>query len=97
MLLYSVPSADEPAYRDELAALGVRVLLLAPSEPATLPEGWTYVGSGHVTEHLVQSSVGDAASRHAYVSGPPRLVHEVRRVLRRSGVRHVTSDAFAGY
>jgi ferredoxin-NADP reductase/Na+-translocating ferredoxin:NAD+ oxidoreductase RnfD subunit len=97
VLVYSVASASGIAYRDELEALGVPVVLLAPTAPADLPAGWTYAGSGRIDEHFVAASLADAARRHAYVSGPPRLVHSVRQVLRRSGVRRVTTDAFSGY
>jgi ferredoxin-NADP reductase/Na+-translocating ferredoxin:NAD+ oxidoreductase RnfD subunit len=97
ILVYSVPSASGVAYREELEALGVPVVLLAPTAPDDLPVGWTYGGSGRVTPEFVAGAVPDAAGRRAYVSGPPRLVHAARRALRRAGVRRVTTDAFSGY
>ena len=39
--------------------------------------------------------VPDLARRHAFVSGPPRLIADLAPALR--GARGVTTDAFAGY
>ena len=39
----------------------------------------------------------DAGRRVAYVSGGPGMVDHSRRVLRRSGVRRIRTDAFTGY
>ncbi|MCU1528840.1 MAG: hypothetical protein JWP75_2603 [Frondihabitans sp.] len=98
VLVYSVSSPDETAYVDTLAGGRTRVLLMAPTAPtAPLPAGWDYIGPGPVTRSTVDRAVADAASRHAFVSGPPRLVREVRRILRHAGVRSVTTDAFSGY
>jgi ferredoxin-NADP reductase len=97
VLVYSVSSPDEIAYRDVLARAGVRILLVSPTDPGALPADWTYAGPGPLSEEHLELHVPDAARRHAYVSGSPRLVHEVRRTLRRSGVRRITTDAFSGY
>lgn len=97
VLVYSVGSIDEAAYRDELREVGARILLVAPSAPDDLPDGWIYAGPSPLTPAMVADHVSDAGARHAYVSGAPRLVHDVRRVLRRAGVRRVTTDAFSGY
>ena len=88
---------DEAAYREELQSLGTRILLVSPTKPADLPTSWTYVGAGPLTPEMLRDGLQDATERHAYISGAPRLVREVRQVLKRSGVRRVTTDAFSGY
>jgi ferredoxin-NADP reductase len=97
VLVYSVSSADELAYRPELEAAGIRVLVTAPTEPASLPTGWEYLGAGRLTRELLRAAVPDVASRHAYVSGPPGFVDHVATELRRAGARAVRTDQFAGY
>lgn len=97
VLIYSVPSVDEIAYRDELAALGTKVVVLSPDAAGILPDGWVHAGKGPLTQALLEAHVPDAAARYGYVSGAPRMIHPVRNVLRRAGVRRVTTDAFSGY
>lgn len=97
LLVDRVPSADEVPYLPELAATGVRVLLVCP-DPASLPQ---------LPDHWHVSTTFDAAAlaavlpeperRTAYVSGSPRFLGEARSVLRELGVRRVRTDAFAGY
>jgi ferredoxin-NADP reductase len=96
-LVYAVSNPAEAAYHDRLAGPGVRVLLVAPTPLSPMPDGWTYLGPGPVSGELLRSAVNDVSRRHAYVSGPPQLVEDVRRILRRAGVRKVTTDAFTGY
>ncbi len=97
VLVYSVPDFEAAAYRDELAALGARILLVSPTAPSALPDRWTYEGAGPLTESQITAGVPDAGERRAYVSGSPRLVRSVSQTLRRAGVRRVTTDAFSGY
>ncbi len=43
------------------------------------------------------STSADVAKRHVYVSGPPGLVHDLRKALRPLGARRIHSDYFSGY
>ncbi len=97
VLVYSVTSADELVYADELVAAGIRVLVSAPSEPGDLPPGWEYLGPGRVTSAALAAAVPDLRGRRAYVSGPPGFVDHVAHELRRAGARSVRRDAFSGY
>jgi len=95
VLLYVVSSVTELAYADELATTGARVIVVARDASAqTVPAGW-----GTVTERLTAASlpslVADLPSRHAMISGPPRLIAELAPAL--SDARSVRTDAFAGY
>jgi ferredoxin-NADP reductase len=97
VLVYAAASGDDLAYADQLDAPGLRVLLVAPSAPAVLPDGWEYLGAGPVTAELLAASIPDVRHRHAYVSGPPGLVTDLKPALRRAGLRRVHSDYFTGY
>lgn len=96
VLVYGVPDGDDVAYRDELVASGVRVVVVSPSTPEHLPEGWEHVQSTVVTGDVIDAAVPDAKERRAFVSGPPVMVNAVRGPLRRRA-RSVRTDYFSGY
>ncbi|MCS5732148.1 FAD-dependent oxidoreductase [Herbiconiux daphne] len=97
VLVYAVSSAEELAYAPELVAAGIRVLVVAPTEPVDLPRGWEYLGAGRVTAAALGAAIGDLEGRRAYVSGPPGFVDHVSTEFRRAGVRRVHRDFFSGY
>lgn len=94
VLVYGASSPDEIPFAEELA--GARVVLVCPGRPATLPEGWTHVEAAFITAEIIEDAVPDAASRRAYVSGPPAMVNGVRADLKKlcAGVK---TDYFSGY
>ena len=94
VLVYGVPSGDDVPFVDELAH--VRVVLVAPSRPAALPESWTWVEGSGVSADVVRGAVPDLADRRVYVSGPPAMVAPVAAGLRGSCVA-VRTDVFTGY
>jgi len=95
VLVYSVPSAEELAFADELA--DARVLLVAPDAPPALPAAWRYVGAGPVSPELLREHVPDVGARVAYVSGSPDSVRRSTSALRRAGARRIRTDYFTGY
>ena len=97
VLVYAIRAHEEFAYSEALQRLGVRVVLVAPREPDSLTDSWTYAGSGRLTGELIEEQVPDVRERIAFVSGPPRLVGAVRTSLRRLKVRRIVTDAFSGY
>ena len=96
VVAYAVSDPGELAYSSLLAASGARVIVTAPTKPPKLPKGWTYAGV-RLTREVIEKEIPDAASRRAYVSGPPSLVNDVRVTLRRLGSKRVTTDYFSGY
>lgn len=96
-VLYATSAAGDLPYRELLEGSGARVVLFAPEAPASLPAGWTYAGAGRITGERISEHVRDAASRRAFVSGPPAFVSELRGALRSLGVKRVHTDAFSGY
>ncbi len=68
-----------------------------PEKPRALPTSWEYGGAGRVTGERLAAHVPDIAQRHAFVSGPPALVTDLRAELRSHGAKHVHTDSFSGY
>lgn len=97
-LVYRVANVDDVPYADELAALGVRTLLVAPgARPHGNGPRGSWCGVTDLDAAAVEAFVPHASARRAYVSGSPAFAGHARAVLRRAGVRHVRTDAFAGY
>jgi ferredoxin-NADP reductase len=94
VLVYGASSPDEVPFAEELA--GVRVVLVCPERPGSLPEGWTYVQAPFLSGDIIAKAVPDLDRRRAYVSGPPAMVNAVRTALRKR-CRGVKTDYFSGY
>jgi len=95
VLVYVVSEPGELAFRDEIAASGIPVIVFSRDEPTGLPEGWTWAGPGRVDAEGLLRAVPDIAQRAAYVSGPPRLISALAPALAKA--KSLTTDAFAGY
>ncbi|MFV0374748.1 FAD-dependent oxidoreductase [Microbacterium sp.] len=95
VLVYVASVAAELAFRDDLAEAGIPVIVVCGTEPEALPARWRWTGGGRLTADALLSDVPDIARRHAFVSGPPRIIAELTPALREA--RAITTDAFAGY
>jgi ferredoxin-NADP reductase len=95
VLVYVVSEPGELAFRDEIAASGIPVIVFSRDEPTDLPEGWTWAGPDRVDAEGLLRAVPDIAQRAAYVSGPPRLISALAPALAKA--KSLTTDAFAGY
>ena len=95
VLVYVVSEASELAFRDDLAASGIPVVVFCRDEPSDLPAGWVWAGPDRVDADGLLRAVPDIALRTAYVSGPPRLIADLAPALSRAA--SLTTDAFAGY
>lgn len=95
VLVYVASDASELALRKDLAASGIAVVVFTPTEPANLPAGWTWAGDMRVDAAQLERTVPDLAARHAFVSGPPRLISDLAKPLGRA--RSLRTDAFSGY
>ncbi len=95
VLVYVVSEASELAFRDDIAASGIPVVVFSRDEPRDLPARWTWAGPERVDAAAVLRTVPDLAKRAAYVSGPPRLISALAPALAKA--KSLTTDAFAGY
>lgn len=95
VLVYVAAEAAELAFRDELAATGVRTVVFTRDEPLDLPAHWTWAQGSRLDAVELERAVGDLSARHAFISGPPRLIADLAPALQKA--HSLTTDAFAGY
>ncbi|WP_125131571.1 flavodoxin reductase [Microbacterium sp. 10M-3C3] len=96
VLVYVVSEASELAFRDDLEAAGIPVVVFSRDEPRDLPAHWRWAGRGvRLDADGLVAVVPDIGARHAYISGPPRLIADLAPALEKG--RSLTTDAFAGY
>ncbi|MFT4134883.1 FAD-dependent oxidoreductase [Microbacterium sp.] len=95
VLVYVASEAAELAFRPELEASGIPVVVFTRDRPAGLPSHWRWAGGARLDADGLLQLVPDIHARHAYVSGPPGLIAELAPVWERA--RSVTTDAFSGY
>lgn len=95
VFVYVASGAEELAFRDELEASGVPVIVFTRDEPTDLPARWRWARGVRLDAEGLLQVVPDIAERHAYISGPPGLISELAPALERA--RSITTDAFSGY
>ncbi|KHK98504.1 flavodoxin reductase [Microbacterium mangrovi] len=95
VLVYVVSELAELAYRDEIAAAGVPVIVFMRDDPGALPDAWTWSGGVRLDAAQLPIAVPDLAARHAYISGPAGLVADLAPALEKA--KSITTDAFSGY
>ncbi|MGP6177622.1 FAD-dependent oxidoreductase [Microbacterium sp. A196] len=95
VLVYVASEAAELAFRAELEATGVPTIVFTRDEPADLPAHWTWAQGIRLDAAGLEHAVSDIAARHAFISGPPRLLADLAPALQKT--HSVTTDAFAGY
>ena len=95
VLVYVASEEAELAFRAELEATGVRTVVFTRDPPADLPAHWTWAQGQRLDAQGLESVVADIGARHAFISGPPRLLADLAPALQKA--RSLTTDAFAGY
>ncbi|MEJ1091342.1 FAD-dependent oxidoreductase [Microbacterium istanbulense] len=95
VLVYVAADAAELAFRDELAETCARVIVFTRDKPADLPAHWTWAQGARLDAQSLEHHVADVSARHAFISGPPRLIADLAPALQKA--RSLTTDAFAGY
>ncbi len=95
VFVYVASDAEELAFRSELEESGVPVIVFTRDEPRDLPPRWTWARGVRLDADGLLQVVPDIASRHAYISGPPKLIADLAPALERA--RSITTDAFSGY
>lgn len=95
VLVYVASSAAELAFRAELEATGVPTIVFTRDAPADLPAHWSWPRGVRLDAEGLERVVPDLAARHAFISGPPRLIADLAPALHKA--HGLTTDAFAGY
>ena len=95
VLVYVVSDAAELAYRAEIEASGVHVVVFCRDRPADLPPHWQWARGVRLDADGLLRVVPDIGARHAYISGPAALIADLAPALERA--RSITTDAFSGY
>lgn len=95
VLVYVASDSSELAYRDDLAASGIPVIVFTRDRPDDLPAHWTWARGVRLDAEGLVGVVPDISSRHAYISGPAGLIADLAPALERA--RSITTDAFSGY
>ncbi|WP_457101541.1 FAD-dependent oxidoreductase [Microbacterium sp. P5_E9] len=95
VLVYVASDASELAFRDEIEASGVPVIVFTRDQPADLPRHWLWARGVRLDAEGLLRVVPDIAARHAYISGPSGLIAELAPALEKA--RSITTDAFSGY
>lgn len=95
VLVYVAADASELAYRSDLEASGIPVIVFTRDQPADLPAHWMWARGVRLDTDGLLRVVPDIAARHAYISGPAGLIADLAPALERA--RSITTDAFSGY
>ena len=97
VLIYAAGTVAEVNYRDELAAAGVRTVVLTRDGAAGLPDAFESVTADRLDRELLDRAVPDVADRHVFISGPPALVDAINRAARSLHAKSIDRDYFSGY
>jgi len=95
VFVYVASGAEELAFRDDLEAAGIPVIVFTRNEPQDIPRHWRWASGVRLDADGLLQVVPDIAARHAYISGPPGLIADLAPALERA--RSITTDAFSGY
>jgi ferredoxin-NADP reductase/Na+-transporting NADH:ubiquinone oxidoreductase subunit NqrB len=95
VLVYVASDSSELAFRPELEASGVSVIVFTRDQPADLPRQWLWARGVRLDAAGLLQVVPDIRARHAYISGPAGLIAELAPALEQA--RSITTDAFSGY
>lgn len=95
VLVYVATSAAELAFREELEASGVPVIVFTRDAPTHLPPHWFWAKGVRLDAAGLLKVVPDISARHAFISGPSGLIADLAPALDRA--RSMTTDAFSGY
>lgn len=98
VLLYSISTIAELAYKDILEVAGIKVFVITKSSRAiVLPKGWVHINEPYLVKDSIAQYVPDIVKRTAFISGPPLMIDGVKKQLKQLRVRHIKTDYFIGY
>lgn len=95
-LIYAVSSARDMSYVEQLRQHAVHVTVVSPDNLRLPDQEWKH-RHGPLTTKLLDELIDVAADPVVYISGPPGMVMETRRLAKTIGVRRIKVDEFSGY
>jgi ferredoxin-NADP reductase len=95
-LLYAVNSADDLSYVDQLRQHNIAVTIVSPNDMRLPDPDWKHV-KGRIDSDVLKTSIDIESNPSVYVSGPPAMVMNTKRLLRGIGVTRIKVDEFSGY
>ncbi|QCR19942.1 FAD-dependent oxidoreductase [Agrococcus sp. SGAir0287] len=96
VLVLLLRDGDPVPFPTALAQASARIVVVAPTAPEGMSEGWEHV-AGRIDGDRLRELVPDLAERQVLVSGSSAQVGSLRRIAKAAGARRVLVDAFAGY
>ena len=95
-IIYAVRSVKEVLFKESLYRTehGPRVIIVAPDAPLHHSE---MIRATFISYDMLKNNVKDISGRHVYISGAPQMVMSLKKVAKRLGVKHITTDDFTGY
>ena len=95
-LIYVVASAGDVSYVEQLRHHSIDVTVIS-KDTATLPDRqWRHIQGTASAEMLAKLIDGDTQPT-VYISGPPGMVAEIRKSVKKLGIKQVRVDEFSGY
>ena len=95
-LIYSLSSLADMSYVETLRYNNVDVTIVSP-ESAALPDPEWKLAVGHITMELLATLIDVNTQPVVYISGPPGMVLQIRKMAKGLGIKHVKVDEFSGY
>lgn len=95
-LVYAVNQVSDISFVEQLRHHATDVTIVS-SDSAKLPDAeWKHI-HGHLDETVLGELLKDRQDAAVYISGPPAMVVNARRIVRSLGIKNVKVDEFAGY
>lgn len=95
-LIYSVNNVSDLSYVEVLRQHAVDVTVVSRSDGSLPDAEWNHV-IGKIDKNVLKKLIDVSEQPVVYVSGPPAMVLNTRRLLKELGVRRVKIDEFSGY
>lgn len=95
-LIYAVGDVDDLSYVDQLRQHTIAVTIVSPNDTRLPDPDWKHI-KGRIDRDVLKSLINVESHPMVYVSGPPAMVVNTKRLLKGIGVTRVKVDEFSGY
>lgn len=95
-LIHAVNNVHEASYAQQLQHYTNDITIVSPDSGKLPDPDWKHV-QGSLDKETLRKLIDVDAQPIVYISGPPAMVANVRRIVRTLGVKRVKTDEFSGY